>query len=100
MHAVIIFVLHGCLASSDLQAAFGVLQCTPSISFINLVCNNSSGSDSLHFKADSKPQISQQYNEIGNIRESKSFSNSLQGLFKPIVFFILKYALKINLFSP
>jgi hypothetical protein len=46
----------------------------------------------LHFKADSKPQISQQYNEIGNIRESKSFSNSLQGLFKPIVFFILKYA--------
>jgi hypothetical protein len=64
----------------------------PSISFINLVCNNSSGSYSLHFKADSKPKISQQYNEIGNIRESKSFSNSLQGLFKPIVFFILKYA--------
>jgi hypothetical protein len=26
MHAVIIFVLQGCLASSDLQAAFGVLQ--------------------------------------------------------------------------
>jgi hypothetical protein len=39
--------------------------------------------------ADSKPQISQQYNEIGNIRESKSFSKSLQGLFKPIVFFKL-----------
>ena len=41
MHAVIIFVLQGCLASSNLQAAFGVLQCTPSISFIYLVCNNS-----------------------------------------------------------
>jgi hypothetical protein len=37
MHAVIIFVLQGCLASSDLQAAFGVLKCTPSISFIYLV---------------------------------------------------------------
>jgi hypothetical protein len=31
-------------------------------------------------------------NEIGNIRESTSFSNSLQGLFKLIVFYILKYA--------
>jgi hypothetical protein len=46
MHAIIIFVLQGCLVSSDLQAAFGqaafgVLQCTLSISFINLVCNNS-----------------------------------------------------------
>jgi hypothetical protein len=37
MHAVIIFVLQGCLASSDLQAAFGILQCTPSISFINFI---------------------------------------------------------------
>jgi hypothetical protein len=36
--------------------------------------------NSLHFKAGSKPQISQQYNEIGNIRESKRFSNRLQGL--------------------
>ena len=76
----------GILASSALHASFDVLLLTPRISFMNFKCKFSKGS--LSFKLQKTPQTSLQYNSIGDIKLSKSFSSNLHGLFKVTIFFI------------
>ena len=82
---ICIFVYRGILFSSAKQPEFVALQWTHSISFMNLVCSFSYGSEFLNWVP--IPQISAPYNIIGLTRESKSFSNKLHGWLSPTVFF-------------
>lgn len=67
-----IFVFKGNRLSSCLTALLLVFEWTPRISFKNLECSNSNGSESLSELY--APHISLQYNRIGEINVSKSFS--------------------------